>query len=90
MLHDFYVKAKAHCGDMRLLMVTGVSKFAKTSIFSAFNNPVDLSLDARAADLVQLRPSLRRVEHPGDRRIVLIDQEDVLLVCRRRLLAQRR
>ena len=52
MLHDFYVKAKAHCGDMRLLMVTGVSKFAKTSIFSAFNNPVDLSLDARAADLV--------------------------------------
>ena len=33
-------------------MVTGVSKFAKTSIFSAFNNPVDLSLDARAADIV--------------------------------------
>ena len=52
MLHDFYVKAKAHCGDMRFLMVTGVSKFAKTSIFSAFNNPKDLSLDARAADLV--------------------------------------
>ena len=51
-LHDFYVQAKSHCGDMRFLMVTGVSKFAKTSIFSAFNNPVDLSLDARAADLV--------------------------------------
>ena len=51
-LHDFYIQAKAHCGDMRFLMVTGVSKFAKTSIFSAFNNPVDLSLDARAADIV--------------------------------------
>ena len=51
-LHDFYVVAKSHCGDMRFLMVTGVSKFAKTSIFSAFNNPKDLSLDARAADLV--------------------------------------
>ena len=51
-LHDFYVVAKSHCGDMRLLMVTGVSKFAKTSVFSAFNNPKDLSLDARAADLV--------------------------------------
>ena len=51
-LHDFYIQAKAHCGDMRFLMVTGVSKFAKTSIFSAFNNPVDLSLDARAADVV--------------------------------------
>jgi len=51
-LHDFYVLAKSHCGDMRFLFVTGVSKFAKTSIFSAFNNPVDLSLDARAADLV--------------------------------------
>ena len=51
-LHDFYVQAKAHCGDMRFLMVTGVSKFAKTSIFSAFNNPKDLTFDARAADLL--------------------------------------
>ena len=51
-LHDFYIVAKAHCGDMRFLMVTGVSKFAKTSIFSAFNNPKDLTLDARAADLL--------------------------------------
>ena len=51
-LHDFYVQAKAQCGNMRFLMVTGVSKFAKTSIFSAFNNPVDLTLDARAADLL--------------------------------------
>ena len=51
-LHDFYIQAKSHCGDMRFLMVTGVSKFAKTSIFSAFNNPKDLTLDARAAGLL--------------------------------------
>ena len=51
-LHDFYIQAKSHCGDMRFLMVTGVSKFAKTSIFSAFNNPKDLTLDVRAADLL--------------------------------------
>ena len=51
-LHDFYLQAKSHCGDMRFLMVTGVSKFAKTSIFSAFNNPKDLTLDARVADLL--------------------------------------
>ena len=51
-LHDFYVQAKSHCGDIRFMMVTGVSKFAKTSIFSAFNNPKDLTLDARAADLL--------------------------------------
>ena len=51
-LHDFYIVAKSHCGDMRFLMVTGVSKFAKTSIFSAFNNPKDLTLDARAADIL--------------------------------------
>ena len=51
-LHDFYVQAKAQCGNMRFLMVTGVSKFAKTSIFSAFNNPKDLTLEARVADLV--------------------------------------
>ena len=30
-LHDFYVQAKAQCGNMRFLMVTGVSKFAKFS-----------------------------------------------------------
>ena len=48
-LHDFYVQAKACCGDMRFMMVTGVSKFAKTSIFSAFNNPVDLPLEARVS-----------------------------------------
>ena len=46
-LHDFYVQAKSHCGDMRFLMVTGVSKFAKTSIFSAFNNPKDLTRPMR-------------------------------------------
>jgi len=51
-LHDFYVQAKAECGNMRFLMVTGVSKFAKTSIFSAFNNTKDLTLDVRAADLL--------------------------------------
>ena len=51
-LHDFYVQAKAQCGNMRFLMVTGVSKFAKTSIFSAFNNPKDLTLEARVADLL--------------------------------------
>jgi len=51
-LHDFYVQAKSECGNMRFLMVTGVTKFAKTSIFSAFNNPKDLTFDARAADLL--------------------------------------
>jgi len=51
-LHDFYVQAKSECGNMRFLMVTGVSKFAKTSIFSAFNNPKDLTLDVRTADLL--------------------------------------
>lgn len=51
-LHDFYVQAKSECGNMRFLMVTGVSKFAKASIFSAFNNPCDLTLDERTADLL--------------------------------------
>ena len=51
-LHDFYVQAKSECGNMRFLIVTGVSKFAKTSIFSAFNNPKDLTLDVRTADLL--------------------------------------
>ena len=51
-LHDFYVKMKDHQDDMRFVMVTGVTKLAKMSIFSGFNNPTDLTLNAGFAGML--------------------------------------
>ncbi|MDR1164343.1 MAG: AAA family ATPase [Deltaproteobacteria bacterium] len=46
-LHTFYSSFKAAMdqGQIQLLFVTGVTKFAKASIFSAFNNLYDISMD---------------------------------------------
>ena len=44
-LHDFYVQLKAHSGEMRFLMMTGVTKLTKLSVFSGLNNPEDLTMD---------------------------------------------
>ncbi|MDR0355890.1 MAG: ATP-binding protein, partial [Deltaproteobacteria bacterium] len=45
-LHDFYsaLKTLADNGQLRLLFVTGVTKFAQASIFSVFNNLSDLTM----------------------------------------------
>jgi len=51
-LHDFYVKMKDHQDNMRFVMVTGVTKLAKMSIFSGFNNPTDLTLNADFAGML--------------------------------------
>ncbi len=44
MLHDFYVLLKKNSEDIRFLMMTGVSKFSKLSVFSGLNNLTDLTL----------------------------------------------
>ena len=44
-LHDFYVQLKAHSEDIRFLMMTGVTKLTKLSVFSGLNNPEDLTMD---------------------------------------------
>ena len=44
-LHDFYVQLKAHSGEMRFLMMTGVTKLTKLRVFSGLNNPEDLTMD---------------------------------------------
>ena len=51
-LHDFYVKMKDHQDNMRFVMVTGVTKLAKMSIFSGFNNPTDLTLEPDFAGML--------------------------------------
>ena len=44
-LHDFYVQLKSHSGDIRFMMMTGVTKLTKLSVFSGLNNPEDLTMD---------------------------------------------
>ena len=43
MLADFYGQLKPRTEKLRFLMITGVSKFTKMSVFSALSNLVDLS-----------------------------------------------
>ena len=44
-LHDFYGGIKDNVGSIRFMMMTGVSKFTKLSVFSALNNLTDLTMD---------------------------------------------
>lgn len=43
-LSSFYIQMKDRTGNIRFLMMTGVSKFTKMSVFSALNNIVDVSM----------------------------------------------
>ena len=43
-LSEFYIQMKDRTGFLRFLMITGVSKFSKLSVFSALSNIVDISL----------------------------------------------
>ncbi len=51
-LKAFYSVVKTTEPLQRFVLVTGVSKFSKVSIFSDLNNLTDLTMDARAADLL--------------------------------------
>ena len=50
-LHGFYSIIKAADEHLRFVMLTGVSKFSKVSIFSGLNNLKDISLDPRYANI---------------------------------------
>ncbi len=52
LMHDFYVRLKSYSDSIRFLMITGVSKFAKLSIFSGLNNLTDLTMSADYAGLL--------------------------------------
>ncbi len=52
LMHDFYVRLKSHSGNIRFLMLTGVTKLAKLSIFSGLNNLTDLTMSADCAGLL--------------------------------------
>ena len=44
-MHGFYSTLKNNVGIIRFLMMTGVSKFTKLSVFSGLNNLTDLTMD---------------------------------------------
>ena len=43
-LHDFYLGLKNHEGSLRFLMLTGVTKLTKVSVFSGLNHLTDLTM----------------------------------------------
>ena len=45
LMHDFYIQLKSHSGSFRFLMLTGVTKLTKVSVFSGLNHLVDLTMD---------------------------------------------
>ncbi|MEM7589124.1 MAG: AAA family ATPase [Myxococcota bacterium] len=51
-LKSFYTVLKGQGAYLRCVLVTGVSKFAKVSIFSDLNNLTDLTLDRSCASLL--------------------------------------
>ena len=51
-LADFYRQMKDRTGKIRFLMITGVSKFTKMSVFSALSNLYDLSFDDEYATML--------------------------------------
>ena len=56
LLHDFYEKLKTNSGTIRFLMMTGVTKLAKLSVFSGLNHLTDLTMDKRFATLLGFTP----------------------------------
>ena len=51
-LADFYAQLKDCTGDVRFLMMTGVSKFTKMSVFSTLSNMTDISFKSRYATML--------------------------------------
>ena len=47
MLKGFYSVFKAADADLQFVLLTGVTKFSQVSVFSGFNQPADISMDAR-------------------------------------------
>ena len=51
-LNNFYATAKQYAGTFRLIFITGVTRISHISIFSAFNNLLDISFEAEFNSLL--------------------------------------
>jgi len=56
LLHDFYEKLKFSSESIRFLLLTGVTKLTKLSVFSGLNHLKDRSMDPRFATLLGYTP----------------------------------
>ena len=56
LLHDFYEKLKFSSDAIRFLLMTGVTKLTKLSVFSGLNHLKDRSMDSRFATLLGYTP----------------------------------
>ncbi len=56
LLHDFYEKLKTNSKYIRFLMMMGVTKLTKISVFSGMNHLKDRTMDARFATLLGYTP----------------------------------
>ncbi len=56
LLHDFYEKLKFNSGSIRFLLMTGVTKLTKLSVFSGLNHLTDVSSFAQYATLLGYTP----------------------------------
>ena len=52
LLRNFYAVLKAQDANLRFVLLTGVTKFSKISVFSGLNNLNDISFDQRYATLL--------------------------------------
>ena len=55
-LHDFYEKLKNNSPSIRFLLMTGVTKLTKLSVFSGLNHLKDRTMDPRFATLLGYTP----------------------------------
>ena len=51
-LADYYIKLKSKSPLMRFMLMTGVSKFTKLSVFSSLNSPTDITFDPEYAGML--------------------------------------
>ena len=56
LLHDFYEKLKINSASIRFLLMTGVTKLTKLSVFSGMNHLKDRTMDPRFATLLGYTP----------------------------------
>ncbi len=57
LLHDFYEKLKFSSDSIRFLLMTGVTKLTKLSVFSGMNHLKDRTMDPRFATLLGYTPA---------------------------------
>ena len=77
-LRTFYGILKAQDGNLKFILLTGVSKFSKASVFSELNNLQDLTLDTNSATLLgYTQTELEAVFNPWIQQLAVRDDHSL-------------